>query len=101
MSSVVDEKPHGSLRSRAKFVRQTWGKRYPGSVSASSYVAAGAPVGCPFGLYVSGFGLNGRDVVLLIVSKPVSTPVLPIWFEIHTYGGGPVKTPRPPRPCVR
>ena len=33
-------------------------------------------------------------------TKPVSTPVLPIWLEIQTKGGLPVKTPVPPRTCV-
>ena len=46
------------------------------------------------------FGLNGNAVVLSTWTKPVSTPVLPTWFEIHTYGGGPVNTPVPPRTCV-
>ncbi len=36
----------------------------------------------------------------MISLKPVSTPVLPIWFEIHTNSGLPVKMPVPPRSCV-
>ena len=45
-------------------------------------------------------GLNGRVVVLRTSANPVSTPVLPIWFEIHTKAGLPVNTPVPPRTCV-
>ena len=33
-------------------------------------------------------------------SDPVRTPVLPTWFEIHTYAGRPVKIPVPPRSWV-
>ena len=32
--------------------------------------------------------------------NPYSTPVLPIWFEIQTYGGLPLKRPVPPRSWV-
>ena len=57
------------------------------------------PVGA--GLYLSGLGLNGNVVTGASVSRnPYSTPVLPIWFEIQTYGGLPLKSPVPPRTCV-
>src|SRR5690625_1342613 len=32
--------------------------------------------------------------------KPVRTPVFPIWLEIQTYAGRPVKIPVPPLTCV-
>ena len=64
-------------------VRHTWGNLKLGSVSASSKLDAGAPVTF-VGLYRSVSGLNGRAVVFVTVSNPVSTPVLPIWFEIQT-----------------
>ena len=53
------------------------------------------------GLYASGFGLNGNAVVFVAWMKPVSIPVLPIWFEIQTYAGLPVNTPVPPRITIR
>src|SRR5678815_3439932 len=52
------------------------------------------------GLYVSTLGLNGLFVTLSNWSNPVNTPVFPIWFEIQTYSGGPVKTPVPTRTWV-
>ena len=42
-----------------------------------------------------------RDVVVerlvLVERLVVSTPVLPYWFDSHTYGVRPVKYPIPPR----
>ena len=38
--------------------------------------------------------------MFLVSANPYRTPVLPIWFEIQTYGGLPVKRPLPPRTCV-
>jgi hypothetical protein len=84
-NSAVAVSPQNRRRSTARLERQICGKRNVGSVSASSYEAAGAPVmALAGGLYASGFGLNGRLRVLSTDSKPVSTPLLPIWFEIHT-----------------
>src|SRR5215510_15831612 len=97
--SVVLVIPQNSRRSTARLVRQTWGNLKLGSETLNSKLAALAPVTF-FGLYASGFGLNGRVVVLSIWSKPVRTPVWPIWFDTHTYGGGPVNTPVPTRTCV-
>src|SRR5436190_2145898 len=97
--SVVLVIPQNNRRSTARFVRHTCGNLKRGSETLNSKLAALAPV-TVFGLYVSGFGLNGRVFVLSIWSKPVSRPVWPIWFDTHTYGGGPVKTPVPSRTCV-
>src|SRR5574341_1660376 len=91
--------PHGRRWSRATLLRQVCGNLKSASVIARLYAAAGAPV-TVVGLYFSVSGLNGRAVVLRISSNPVCTPVLPIWFEIHTNGGLPVKTPVPPRTWV-
>src|SRR4029434_8363093 len=97
--SVVLVIPQNRRRSTARLVRHTCGHLKLGSETLNSKLAALAPV-TVLGLYVSGFGLNGRVVLLSIWSKPVRTPVWPIWFDTHTYGGGPVKTPVPSRTCV-
>src|SRR6266851_3980684 len=99
MSSPVAMRPIGSLRSTAKLLLHTCGNLKSALVTARSTLAAGAPVTVA-GLYASGFGLNGKAVVESACLNPVSTPVLPIWLEIQTYAGLPVKTPVPPRTCV-
>ncbi len=63
MYSTVPISPHGSLRSSAMLLRHTCGNLKFGSVTARSTLAAGAPVTVA-GLYLSGFGLNGRISVL-------------------------------------
>src|SRR5262245_18965417 len=97
--SVVLVIPQNRRRSTARLVRQTCGNLKLGSETLNSKLVALAPV-TVLGLYVSGFGLNGRGVVLSIWSEAVRTPVWPIWLATHTYGGGPVKTPVPTRTCV-
>src|SRR3989442_6965658 len=99
MNSPVPMNPHGSLRSTAMLLRQVCGNLKLRSVTARATLAAGAPVTVA-GLYASGLGLNGYAVVLSAWMNPVSMPVLPIWLEIQTYAGLPVKTPVPPRTCV-
>src|SRR5205814_10495846 len=100
MSSPVAVRPHPSLRSRAMLLRHVSGNLKFPSVTARFVLGGGAPVTL-FGLYASGFGLNGNAVVGVTEStRPVSMPVFPIWFETQTYAGLPVKTPVPPRTCV-
>src|SRR6266566_3887807 len=97
--SVVLVMPPGSRRSIAMLVRHTCGNLKFGSVTSNSKLAALAPVTfC--GLYVAGFGLNGREVVLSNWSKPNRTPVWPSWLDTQTKGGGPEKMPVPTRTWV-
>ena len=54
--------------------------------------------------WLSGSGTNG---ILLVAAKGEtcrrrnSMPVLPYWFDNHTYGVRPLKRPMPPRTCCR
>src|SRR6266550_3918719 len=68
--SVVLVIPQNNRRSTARFVRHTCGNLKRGSETLNSKLAALAPV-TVFGLYASGFGLNGRVFVLSILSNPV------------------------------
>src|SRR5258708_39832757 len=97
MNSPVATSPHGIRRSTAMLVLQVCGNLKLGSVSATSALVGGTVT--VLGLYLSGLGLNGKAVVLSTDVKPLSMPVLPIWFEIQTYSGFPVNTPVPPRSC--
>ena len=64
-------------------VRQVCGNLKSLSVTARSTLAAGAPVTL-VGLYFSVSVVNGKARVFSAWTNPVSTPVLPIWFEIQT-----------------
>ena len=101
MYSTVPMRPHGSFRSTAMLLRHVCGNLKFGSVTARLVLAGGSPV------------TRGRLVVVgvrvervvgprpgVVSVNPVSMPVLPIWFEIQTNAGLPVKMPMPPRTCV-
>lgn len=90
-------KSNGNFWSIPILVRHICGNLNFGSVSASSYFAAGSPVIFD-GLYAFGLGLKGRFVNGLLfessnLSKPVKIPLFPIWFEIQTKAGIPVNIP--------
>src|SRR5262245_12604689 len=83
------------------FERSTCGYLNSGSITSISLVNVPAVAPVTVRGWLLGSATNGMRFAALKAApmRVKSTPVLPNWLEIQTYGGRPENTPTPPRSC--